>query len=140
MIRTWLLMIFLSICAATDWKTKKILLPVLVFFAAAGIVCYIIARPTGLVDEILGLLIGLIFIALAAATEGKIGLGDALLMVVTGIYLGGRENMAMIMGAMLMAAGYGAVRLMTKKADKNTEMAFVPFVLLSFVIRQVFFL
>ncbi len=140
MIQIWLLVIFLSICAVTDWKTKQVSLPVIISFGAVGVVCYIIARPTGLIDEFLGLLLGLIFIALAVLTEGKVGLGDALLIVVTGIYLGGRENMSMVMGAMLMAALAGAVKLMLKKAKRNTEMAFVPFILLSFVIRQVFIL
>lgn len=128
-----LLGIFLLICALIDLKTKKVEGLLLVVFAAAGIILYLIVRPVGLIEEMTGVLMGAAFILIWHVTGGKIGLGDALLMVVTGIFLGGKDNAALIMGAMLLAALYSGFMLMIKKADRTKEIAFVPFLFLSYL-------
>ncbi|MBO6111797.1 MAG: prepilin peptidase [Lachnospiraceae bacterium] len=129
--------IFLIICSITDIKFKEIRLNILIVFALAGVVLFFIYRPVSLFEEIMGLFTGLVFIGLWALTEGKIGLGDGLLMTVTGIYLGGRENAFMVMTAMLLSAVFSIVILILKKGDRNARFAFAPFILISFVLRTV---
>ena len=128
------LFLFLVICAVTDIRHKEIYLKVLIPFAIAGLILFIIYRPVSIFEEILGIMTGLVFIGLWAISDGKIGLGDALLMTVTGIFKGGRENAGLIMTAMLMSAVYSIYCLAAKKADRHTKFAFAPFILISFII------
>ncbi|MBO4375605.1 MAG: prepilin peptidase [Lachnospiraceae bacterium] len=127
--------IFLFICSITDLKEREIKPIVLIFFGTAATVLYILFRPVGLYEEAAGIVIGLFFVALYFITDEKIGLGDGLLMIVTGIFLGGRQNASLIMIAMLLSAVYSIVFLVIKKADKKTSFAFVPFVFAAFLIR-----
>ncbi len=136
MIRELLLGILLAICAAEDQKTGRLRLSVLAIFAAAGIACFIILQPFGLWEGLSGLMIGLLFAALSLITEGKIGMGDAFLIAVAGIYLGGWESAALTMGALFLSALFGVVRIIQKKADRHTEMPFVPFMLASFLVTR----
>lgn len=125
--------ILLIICSVTDILTKQVRPLLLVLFAAAGIIMYIVIRPVGLADEAAGMLTGAVFILVWYFTGGRIGLGDALLMIVTGIFLGGKENSVLIMGAMFLAALYSAGLMVFRKADKNREIAFIPFIFMSYM-------
>ncbi len=127
--------IFLLICSLTDLKSREIKPVILCLFAAAGVILYITYRPVGLFEEIAGIFIGLFFVAVAVLTDEKLGLGDGLLMCVTGIYLGGRENAMLIMIAMFLSALFSAGVLILKKADKKTRLAFVPFVFAAFLLQ-----
>ena len=128
--------IFLVICCITDIKFREINPKVLAVFALAGAVLFMICQPVSIFEEAIGLLIGIVFIALWAVTDEKVGLGDGLMMLVTGIYLGGRENSFLIMTAMLLSAVYSIYFLVIKKADRNMKFPFAPFILTAFVLRQ----
>ncbi len=129
--------VFLLICTVTDIKSREIKPAVLLIFGAVAVGLYIYLRPVGLFEEAMGIFIGLCFTALYFITDEKIGLGDGLLMTVTGIFLGGRQNASLIMTAMLFSAFYSVTVLITKKADRKTKFAFVPFVFASYVIRLI---
>ncbi len=132
--------IFLFVCSVTDIKFMEINKVVLLVFALAGSILYLIYRPVSFFEEVLGLLIGAVFIGLWALTEGKIGLGDGLMMIVTGIYLGARENGSLLMTAMLFSAVFSVFCMAVKKADKNTRFPFAPFILASFLFHRVILL
>ena len=127
--------IFLFICSITDLRKREIKPVVLIVFGIMASVFYVLFKPVCLYEEAAGIVIGLFFVGLHFITDEKIGLGDGLLMIVTGIFLGGRQNASLIMIAMLLSAVYSIVFLMIKKADKKTSFAFVPFVFAAFLIR-----
>lgn len=129
--------IFLLICSVTDIRSKRISAVVLIVFAAAGCVLFFIYRPVSLFEEAAGLLVGTVFIGLSILTEGKVGLGDGLMMLVTGVFLGARENSGLIMTACLFSAFFSLFCLILKKAGRNTELPFAPFILISFIFRRI---
>ena len=128
--------LFLFISSVTDIRSKEVKPAVLAVFGIIAVVLYLVATPVGLFEEAAGIVIGLTFVALSLITEGKIGLGDGLLMTVTGVYLGGRQNAFLIMTAMLLSAVFSVIFLLTKKGNRKTKFAFVPFVFASFLIRM----
>ena len=128
---------FLLICSFTDIKSREVKPVILIIFGVIATVSYIVFRPVGLFEEAAGIITGLCFVGLYFITEEKIGLGDGLLMTVTGIFLGGRQNAFLIMTAMLLSAVFSIVLLMIKRADRKTGFAFVPFVFASYLIRMV---
>ncbi len=127
--------IFLFICSVTDIRSKEVKPAVLAAFGAAAVVLYLVIRPVGIFEEAAGIIIGLTFVALSLISEGKIGLGDGLLMTVTGLFLGGRQNAFLIMTAMLLSALFSIGYLLSKKGNRKTRFAFVPFMFASFLIR-----
>ena len=137
MISNIILGIFLLICSVTDIRSKRISAAVLIVFAAAGCALFFIYRPVSLFEETAGLLFGMVFIGLSILTEGKVGLGDGLMMMVTGVFLGARENCVLIMTACFLSAIFSLICLVLKKAGRNTEFPFAPFILISFIFRRV---
>ncbi len=128
--------IFLLICTVTDIKKREVKPAVLAIFGLTAAVLYLILRPVGLFEEIMGVLIGLFFVALYYISEEKIGLGDGLVMTVTGIFLGGRGNASLIMMAAFMSAIVSIVFLIIKKAGRKTKFPFVPFIFVSYVFQM----
>ena len=74
---------------------------------------------------------------LSAATRGNVGMGDGILLVVTGVYLGGSENLALFMMGLLLSALWSLGLLLLKKKGRKEEIAFVPFLLLSYFIMLI---
>lgn len=127
--------LFLFISSVTDIRSREVKPAVLVLFGLAAVCLYVALRPVGLFEEAAGIVIGLVFVALSLICDGKIGLGDGLLMTVTGVYLGGRQNAFLIMTAMLLSALFSIGILLTGKGGRKTRFAFIPFVFASFLIR-----
>ncbi len=128
--------LFLFISSVTDIRSREVKPAVLAVFGIIAVILYTVTVPVGLFEEAAGIIIGLTFVALSLITEGKIGLGDGLLMTVTGLYLGGRQNAFLIMTAMLLSALFSVIFLLTKRGNRKTRFAFVPFVFASFLIRM----
>ena len=129
--------VFLLICSLTDLKSREIKPVILVIFGILAGILYIIFRPVGILEEAAGIVTGLLFVALYFITDEKIGLGDGLLIMVTGIFLGGRGNASLIMSAMLLSALFAMISLVLKKADRKTRFPFVPFVFVSFLFQVI---
>ena len=53
-------------------------------------------------DEIiLGILIGVVLLAVSKVTGGAVGMGDGLLFTITGIYFGFRKNLILLLGSLV---------------------------------------
>ena len=126
---------FLLTCSVTDIKSREVKPAVLAVFGVLAAGLYVFFRPVGLFEEAAGIMTGLFFVAMYLITDEKIGLGDGLLMTVTGIFLGGRKNASLIMTAMMLSAAFSIAALITKKADRKTKLPFVPFVFAAFVLQ-----
>ena len=117
----------LSFC---DIKTHKI--PVcgmaaVFIFSAVNILCFDTAHFswTGLC---LSLIPGGVLIMLSLITEGKIGVGDGILVTALGLGLGLERCMLVLTGALILNSVFCGVLLALKKAGRNTRIPFVPFI------------
>jgi leader peptidase (prepilin peptidase)/N-methyltransferase len=128
------IMIMLFFCGIQDLLKKKVLLWVVL----AGAVLIAIAIPfcnaISLIDRFGGFLIGISVIVIGIATKGKIGLGDGLLLCVTGIGLGFWGNLELFAIALFLAAILSIILLVSRLADRKKSIPFVPFLLISFII------
>ena len=85
-------------------------------------------------DEIiLGILIGVVLLAVSKVTGGAVGMGDGLLFTITGIYFGFRKNLILLLGSLVLCSIWGIGSLAIKRIGwldgKKTEVPFLPFVL-----------
>ncbi len=74
-----------------------------------------------------GIIIGALILLLAKLTDEKIGYGDGWVLMISGLYLGFRDNMYLLLISLMLASFISIILLLTKKADKKTELPFVSF-------------
>ena len=125
--------ILLAVCSVSDWKRKTIpaLLLVVLSFAVA-----VIALSCDVVSLSLragGVFLGLLFLFVSKVTKEAIGYGDSWLILLLGIFIGGKMIMEIVFMASFLAAlfslGYGLLRGWNRK---NT-LPFVPFLAMAYV-------
>ena len=79
------------------------------------------------------ILTGGLFIGLSFITGNKIGVGDGLLLTSLGTMLGGRRFLCTLCLAMLGCGLWSVLLLLLFQGKRNTEIPFVPFVLLGYL-------
>lgn len=126
----------LGICAYEDFKWKKIgLIPVL-GFAAFGFLLHLLRMEISLSNILGGMSVGILLYILSVLSREKIGKGDALIVIVSGIYIGFWNNLILLWGAILLAGIVGAVYLI--RGNRGKELPFIPFLLVVYIMILVF--
>lgn len=121
-----------------DIKTKEIPLLANVLFGILGSGW---SLYTGDLEPSLlcgGIILGGFIFLLGILTKEAIGIGDGVLLMVTGSFLGGTENFLLFFFALLGAGSYAALLLVLKKAGKKTAIPFAPFLLASYMGMMLF--
>lgn len=128
-----ILVILLIICTIEDMKEKAVTMPVVYGFGLIGLLMQGYLKNISVWSVIGGMGIGILIIGISHLTKGGIGMGDGILIVVTGIYLGLRDNFILLLAALtgvLIWAGFLAV---TKGISRNKEIPFIPFMLAAYL-------
>lgn len=123
-----------GITAFDDYRTKHIKLMELIIFAVIGICFDIVYTKYALASILGGVGVGVAMYIFSIMSKEKIGKGDALLVMVTGLYLGFMNTVVLVWLSSVLAALVGLVLI--RKYDNKTdkEMPFVPFILLAYLI------
>lgn len=127
----------LSICSLEDVKRKRLTVIYILMFGIGGVVLHLFTPVCSIYSMLWGMLLGIAMILLSIATRGNVGMGDGILLVVTGVYLGGADNLQLFMMGLLLSALWSLGLMVLKKKNRKEEIAFVPFLLLSYVIMLV---
>ena len=123
----------LGLYAVEDIRRRHITLPYLIIFGLLGIFLHMYFKDTSVVSILSGVAVGLGLIVLSVLTRGSIGMGDGFLFLVTGIFLGGGQNISLLMVSLLYAALFSlGVLVLGKRNGKKKEIPFVPFVFLGY--------
>lgn len=117
----------LSVCAAEDWFERKIPAWCPVLCMGVGIMIRLAENTLGSADFWLGLLIGLIVLAIAAVSGEQIGRGDGLVLTACGICLGWKTTLSILFGGMLLFLITGVIGILLKRWTGRKALAFVPF-------------
>ncbi len=130
-VRESLVMIMLGISSIIDIRYREVKMRLLVLFGAIGVILYLVGKPVSFIEELGGVLIGVFLLIVNRITRGAIGIGDALLIIVTGLFLGFEKNITMLLLGLLLAAVWAGILLTLKKVNGKYEIPFVPFLFLS---------
>lgn len=76
---------------------------------------------------LMGMLPGLILCVMGRVSRGAIGMGDGIVVVVIGLYIGWKQTITMMMYALFFAFLWSVALLITKKYTQNSRFPFVPF-------------
>ncbi len=129
----YILLGLLGLCTWEDIKKKKLTIVYILMFGIGGVILHLFYPVCSIYSILYGSLLGVIVMFLSWMSQGGIGMGDGILLVVTGVYLGGIYNLELFFTGLLLAAGWSIVLLLLQKKKQKEEMAFVPFLLVSYI-------
>ena len=133
-IMRWILMLIMLLCAVQDLWKKKIYLWVVVLGAILISICLPFQESYNIVDGLGGVIIGLSVIGISLASRGKIGIGDGILLCVSGLVLGFWRNMEMFAIALSFASIVSIILLIFFKANRHKRIPFIPFLWMGYII------
>ena len=134
------LMIFLIFGTVFDIRKRSIPVSLFVVFGIAGIVLGATqgrVSPDLTTDWVFGVILGVVFIAISLISDKKLGMGDALSILIMGIYLGGSDAALAVLYAMMITSVFSIIILAFKKGSRKTELPFMPFLLTGCIIQQI---
>jgi len=123
----------LLLCSIQDVIQKKICLWMIAIGGVLTGICILHYKTISLKDSLGGILVGVGVVLISKATGGKIGMGDGLLLCLTGMGLGLWGNIELFAYALFAAAVVSIVLLILHLVDRKKSIPFVPFLLLSYM-------
>lgn len=126
------LLFFLFVIAWKDYKIQLIEIRQLLIMGGVGIV--LCGNWEEVCQAIGGAFIGCIVLLLAWCSKECVGFGDGYLFVVTGIFLGFMQNVALLFASLFLAGSFSIGCLVLKRKKGEDRMALGPFVLTAYVL------
>lgn len=123
----------LLISSLLDICYKKISLILLTLYFLGGLVWRIGFCNISVIAVLSGITIGMFMLLISKLSNGAVGMGDGLLLIVTGCLLGIRKNLMLLFVGLVVAALVSLFLIVIKKVKKNYEIPFVPFLLIAYV-------
>lgn len=120
-------------CSVQDFRKKKIFLWMIILGAILIGICVPFCNTLSILERLGGIAIGVVVAVISIATAGKIGMGDGLLLSVTGLGLGFWGNLELFAIALLLAAIISIILLILRIVDRKKSIPFVPFLLMGYL-------
>lgn len=123
-----ILFLWLLLCSIQDIMKREISLIVILTGFALLFTISIIKGKLLFWNRVGGLVLGVVLIILNKATRGQIGIGDGLVLCITGISLGFYINSLLLIYGLLFAAIFSIIYMLVKKASRKSSIPFIPFI------------
>ena len=107
------------------------------YLIAAGAALAIIVNVNAHMDVsffLPGIIPGVVMMLVSWLSKGKIGMGDALMVMVMGLFLGLYRVMYELVLALVMSGCVALILVIFKKKRKEYEMPFIPFLGLAYLV------
>lgn len=129
--------VFLITVAIQDLIRKKIKVWIVVVWGLLICICILLSSEISLFSRVMSLSLGIGLLIISKATGGKIGMGDGLVVCITGIGLGFWSNFELFALALILAAIFSIGLLVFRLADRKKSIPFLPFMFLSYLIQYI---
>lgn len=106
-------------------------------FGLLGIVLNCILYYQSVWSVVGGVVVGILLLLYAFFTKGAVGIGDGIMFVCLGIYLGLSDNMRLLFFSLIAAALVGGIFILVKKKSIKTQIPFIPCVLAAYILMTV---
>ncbi|MBO5373514.1 MAG: prepilin peptidase [Lachnospiraceae bacterium] len=134
MIESYVLLGTLGVHSIEDIKRKKITVSITLFSAILCILLHLLFRNESIYSMLAGMLSGTVIVLLSKLSKGRISMGDGVVLMLTGLYLGFWENLCLMFLAFSLASIWGIYQLLVRHKSKDERMAFVPFLFVGYVL------
>lgn len=121
-----------------DLRYKEI--PTIYLFGLWGFLFVMrIVENKGISKEILlGEVLGIILILISLVLKQSIGMGDGIVLCITGLIEGGLGNLTLFMNSLLIGVVVAVVLIFFKSYKRNNTIPFVPCILIAYIGRVIF--
>ncbi len=120
--------------SAEDIKSKTIPVIPIMGWGIFAIVAHLISGKNDILSMTAGMIPGTIAYVLSVLTKEKIGKGDAVLLMVTGLYMGFWGNVFMLWAGLILAAIGGIIAMAMFNRKRGDELPFVPFLFAGYLV------
>lgn len=127
----------LAITAYRDCKEKSIYLYLPIVAGVMGVILHTFFLERGVADMLWGAGIGGCVILLAWISKESIGVGDGIMLMVSGIYLGFWENLELLFTALLLVGVTALFLMVVKKKRRDYRVPFLPFLLVAYLFQLI---
>jgi leader peptidase (prepilin peptidase)/N-methyltransferase len=129
--------VMLLFCGVQDALKKKIYLWIIALGAILMGTVLPFSSALPIVERIGGVGIGVCVIIISKATGGKIGMGDGILLCITGLGLGFWGNLELFGFALFFAAIISILLLVFRLVDRKKSIPFVPFLFFAYILLMI---
>lgn len=127
------LLLILALAAYKDYKEKQISIYLPFFAAIIGIVLHLVYQERSLKDILLGMSIGMMFLVCAWIGKGKIGAGDGMMLMVSGLFLGIWDNVVLVMTALGLTGMVALFLVTVMRKERDYRLPFLPFLFTAYL-------
>ncbi len=132
MIQSYILLGTLGVHSFEDVKRREITVTLTLFSGIVGILLHLLLHRQSIYEMLAGTLLGVFLLAFSYVSGGKIGMGDGAVFMLTGLYLGWKENLLLMFLSFSMAGVFGLALLLAKQIRADDRLPFVPFLFLAY--------
>lgn len=123
----------LAICSAEDIRKKKVCINLVFAFGIIGIFFHMIWQQYTIQNLLAGMAVGVLLLIFSVISGGKVGTGDGIILIVTGVYLGAKQNIELFFTGLLLCGIWAVYLLVFQKRSREEEIPFVPFLLAAYM-------
>ena len=126
------LMCLYTITAYEDVRTRTIYVEPAIVFGVLGLIINIFTKQYTYMSLFGGFLVGGVVYLFSILSKGKIGKGDALIVAVTGLYIGFVNTIVLLWISSVLALIFGLIVVKKNKYAMDYELPYVPFLLVGY--------
>ena len=131
----------LALFAASLWDIRQRKLPIafMALLFATGLVMQLVIGELSIWEIALGILTGGLLTGVSFISKQAIGLGDALMFVASGAFLGLINNLWLMLLSFSLAAVCSVVLIILRKARWKSSIPFMPFMFTAHIVLQLLY-
>lgn len=133
MIQTYTLLGALGIFCMEDIKERKITVSTVMISGIIGICLHLIFQTESIFNMLLGTLPGLFLLLICILSKGRMGIGDAMLLMLTGLYLGLENNLYLLFYSVMLCGFWAWILLLFFRKQSNYPIPYAPFLFVSYI-------
>lgn len=128
-----LLLFALGTAAILDMKTREIPVVLAAGAFAGGLTLQLIIGKLVFYEILLGCLVGLALVGISILSHQDVGLGDGLMFIATGAFLGLTDNLFLLLISLGLSSLAAVALLIILKLKGKARVPFLPFVLCGYI-------
>lgn len=134
MIETCVLLGTLGVHSIEDMRKRKITVSITMFSAIIGVLLHLLYLDESIFFMLAGMLSGVSILLLSKLSGGRIGAGDGIVFMLTGLYIGVWENMILMCISFFLAGVFGIFWIIIKKKSLQEKLPFMPFLFTAYLV------
>lgn len=125
--------LFLIVAAYKDWRTKRISVLFLFVMSVVTLGIRLLIIEESLLSILGGVAIGIVFFMFSKCTKESVGYGDSWLILLLGVFLGGKRVLEVVLIAMLISGIFSIVHCMRHGWNRKQTIPFIPSLTVAYI-------